>query len=142
MGLAGFLNHWWNAPFLVMLSLVAVYFVMQVVGLAGHGSEADADGDADVDADADADADVDADADADADVDGDADGDADADGHGGAGAPTGHAAGAHLADHVSVLGFFGIGRVPLMVAVSTLFLFAGLTGVILNGFVFSHAQGE
>jgi hypothetical protein len=43
----GFLNHWWNLPFLVMLGLVITYFGLQVVGLVG------ADGDHDLDADAD-----------------------------------------------------------------------------------------
>ena len=64
MGFFGFLNHWWNLPFLVMLGLVGVFFLLQLVGLFG-----------DHDADADADHDVDADADADHDVDHDADGD-------------------------------------------------------------------
>lgn len=36
MGFFGFLNHWWNLPFLVMLGLVAVFFVLQVIGLFGH----------------------------------------------------------------------------------------------------------
>jgi membrane protein implicated in regulation of membrane protease activity len=56
-----FVNHWWNLPFLVMLGLVAAFFVLQLVGLVGH------DGDADVDHDVDADADHDVDSDADAD---------------------------------------------------------------------------
>ncbi len=38
-----FLDHWWNLPFLVMLLLVAVYFVLQLVGLAGHAGDHDAD---------------------------------------------------------------------------------------------------
>jgi membrane protein implicated in regulation of membrane protease activity len=49
-----FLNHWWNVPFLVMLGLVVVFFVLQMVGLAGHKEaelHAGADADADVDAD-------------------------------------------------------------------------------------------
>jgi Protein of unknown function (DUF1449) len=46
-----FLNHWWNLPFLVMLLLVAAYFVLQLIGLAGHGGM---DHDAHPDADADA----------------------------------------------------------------------------------------
>jgi hypothetical protein len=45
-----FLNHWWNLPFLVMLLLVAAYFVLQLVGLVGHGG-----GDHDVATDSDAD---------------------------------------------------------------------------------------
>jgi membrane protein implicated in regulation of membrane protease activity len=31
-----FLNHWWNVPFLVMLGLVAVFAVMQLIGIVGH----------------------------------------------------------------------------------------------------------
>jgi membrane protein implicated in regulation of membrane protease activity len=59
-----FVNHWWNLPFLVMLGLVAAFFVLQLVGLVGHDSEADLDHDIDHDVDVDHDADVDADADA------------------------------------------------------------------------------
>jgi hypothetical protein len=50
-----FVNHWWNLPFLVMLGLVAAFFVLQLVGLVGHDGDADADHDVDHDADADAD---------------------------------------------------------------------------------------
>jgi hypothetical protein len=42
-----FLNHWWNLPYLVMLALVAIFFIMQLVGLAGdhgHGHGGDHDG--------------------------------------------------------------------------------------------------
>jgi len=59
VGFFQFLNHWFNLPYLVMLGLVAAFFLLQLVGLVGH------DGDADVDHDVDADADGDADADAD-----------------------------------------------------------------------------
>jgi Protein of unknown function (DUF1449) len=124
-----FLNQWWNLPYLVMLGLVGVFFLMQAVGLvahaAGSGHETDADvGGADPDADVDHDADVahEADADHDADVahEADADHDADAD-HG------------HDADHDHGLAaFFGIGRVPFMVVWLTLFIFAGFTGIFLN----------
>jgi hypothetical protein len=53
-----FVNHWWNLPFLVMLGLVAAFFVLQLVGLVGHDADADADADADHDVDHDADADA------------------------------------------------------------------------------------
>ena len=99
-----FLNNWWNFPYLVMLGLVAVFFVLQLFGLFGHG---DADHDADVDADADAAAA--------AAHDHDHDHDHDADG-----------------GHASVLAFFGVGRVPFMVIWVTLFLFAGFSGLFLN----------
>lgn len=41
MAFFGFLNHWWNLPFLVMLGLVVVFFVLQVVGLLGHHGDGD-----------------------------------------------------------------------------------------------------
>src|SRR5215510_10632023 len=82
----GFLNHWWNLPYMVMLGLVAVFFVLQMVGMFGGGGDHDADVDGDIDADVDHDVDVDADHDVDvnhdADVDHDAEADHDADGHG------------------------------------------------------------
>jgi Inner membrane protein YqiJ, N-terminal len=102
-----FLNHWWNLPFLVMLGLVGVFFLLQVVGMFG-------DHDADADADADADHDVDADADGDANADADHDADADA-----------------LGWH-DVLAFFGIGRVPFMVVWVALFLSMSFSGILLN----------
>ena len=43
MGFFAFINHWWNFPFLVMLGLVAVFFVLQLVGLAGHHGDHDHD---------------------------------------------------------------------------------------------------
>lgn len=119
-----FLNHWWNLPFLVMLGLVGVFFVLQLLGMFagdGHG-EHDGDGhlDGDVDTDADAEADADSDADADAhDVHAD-----------------------HDADGLSwgeVLAFFGVGHVPFMVIWVTLFLFAGFFGIFLNSVVFVRA---
>ena len=105
MTFLGFLNNWWNLPFLVMLGLVGVFFVLQVVGIAAHG-------DSDVDADGDADADHDVDHDA------DGDGDHDADGDGGAWA--------------GVLSFFGVGRVPFMVIWLSFFIFAGFAGLTWN----------
>ncbi len=103
MTFLGFLNNWWNLPFLVMLGLVGVFFVLQVIGIAAHG-----------------DSDVDADADADADADHDADHDGDGDHDGGDGVWAG------------VLSFFGIGRVPFMVVWVTFFIFAGFAGLTWN----------
>ena len=104
-----FLNQWWNLPYLVMLGLVGVFFLMQAVGFVAHaaGSEHEADcGGADHDADVAHEADADHDADAD---------------HG------------HDADHDhGFAAFFGIGRVPFMVVWLTLFIFAGFTGIFLN----------
>jgi hypothetical protein len=115
VGLLGFLNHWWNLPFLVMLGLVGVFFILQVIGIAGHGADADADHDLDADADHDVDADHDADADAD---------------HDGEGVGWGE-----------ILAFFGVGRVPFMVIWVTLFIFSGFSGIFLNSLLFVHAQG-
>jgi hypothetical protein len=113
MGFLGFLNHWWNLPFLVMLGLVGVFFALQIFGLFG-------------DHDHDVDADHDLDADADHDVDADHDADHDADGGGG---------------WQSMLAFFGIGRVPFMVVWTTLFIFTGFTGIFCNRVIFVNAVG-
>lgn len=64
MGFVAFLNHWWNLPFLVMLGLCGVFFVLQIVGLVGADADHDADVQHDVDVDGDADADADGDGDA------------------------------------------------------------------------------
>jgi|SRR5581483_1980428 len=122
MSFLTFLNHWWNLPFLVMLGLVGVFFLLQVAGILGH--------DADADSDADVDHDVDADADGDADGDGDHDADHDAD-HDSATAPW----------H-EVLTFLGVGRVPFMVVWVTLFLFAGFAGIFANRVLFVRAEGD
>ena len=121
MSFGAFLNHWWNLPFLVMLGLCGVFFVLQAIGLLG------ADGDHDVDLDVDHDLDVDVDADAH--VEADADADADADG--------GMTAGWHEA-----LAFLGVGRVPFMVVWVTLFLFGGFSGIFLNRVLFVRAGGD
>lgn len=112
MSFLEFLNHWWNLPFLVMLGLCGVFFVLQFVGFLGA--------DADHDIDADADGDADADADADHDVDGD---------------------GMTAAWH-DVLSFLGVGRVPFMVVWVTLFLFGGFTGIFVNRVLFVRAAGD
>jgi hypothetical protein len=117
----GFLNQWFNLPFLVMLGLVAVFFVLQVLGILGGSSDAEADVDHDVD--------VDVDADAEADVDHDVDHDADADG------------GAH-AGWSEVLAFLGVGRVPFMVVWMTLCIFTGFAGLFANRLMFLGAQGR
>jgi len=51
-----FLNHWWNLPFLVMLGLCGVFFVLQAIGLLGGDADHDVDADTDVDHDVDGDA--------------------------------------------------------------------------------------
>ena len=104
MGFWGFLNHGWNLPYLVMLGLVAVFLVLQLVGLAGGG---------------DADVDVHAEADLDADL----------------------VHGAH-AEGGGVLGFFGVGRAPLMVVWVTFCLFAGFTGIAFNRWVYERWEGQ
>jgi hypothetical protein len=113
------LNHWWNLPFLVMLGLCGVFFLLQAIGLLGGGDhDVDADHDVDVDAHVEGDAHVDADADADAEA-------------GGSGGMT---AGWHEA-----LAFLGVGRVPFMVVWVTLFLFGGFSGIFINRVLFVRA---
>lgn len=58
MSFVPFLNHWWNLPFLVMLGLCGVFFVLQAIGLLGGDADHDVDTDTDVDHDVDADADA------------------------------------------------------------------------------------
>lgn len=102
MNFLSFLNHWWNAPFLLLLGLVGVFFALQLIGLAAFAG-----GDAEADIDVDADADLDHEHD----VDGDHDGD-------------GLWAGAFA--------FLGIGRVPFMVVWTTFFICAGFAGLFVN----------
>ena len=128
MSFAAFLNHWWNLPFLVMLGLCGVFFLLQAIGLLGG------EGDHDVDADA-GDVHVDHDADVDHDVDADAHADADADGDSGGGG--GLTAGWH-----EVLSFLGVGRVPFMVVWVTLFLFGGFSGIFINRMLFVRGGGD
>jgi hypothetical protein len=115
VGFVAFLNHWWNLPFLVMLGLCGVFFVLQLAGLLGADADHEADFDHDVDADAQADA------------DGDGDGDATAGWH------------EVLSD---VLSFMGVGRVPFMVVWVTLFLFGGFTGIFVNRVLFVRSGGD
>ncbi|HEX9295829.1 MAG TPA: hypothetical protein VF881_08335 [Polyangiaceae bacterium] len=125
-GLFEFLNHWWNLPYLVMLGLVAAFFVLQIVGMLGGGdNDAEvAHGDAAPDFDHDADLDgPDHDIDHDADVDHDAE-----------------AAGTGVG-WTSALSFFGVGRVPIMVVWVTFFIFAGFTGIFVNSTLFVNHQG-
>jgi hypothetical protein len=109
MTLLGFLNQWWNLPFLVELGLVVVFMGWQLLGLAASGADADVDGDADGH---------------DADHDG-ADGASDAEGGDGA---------LH-----GVLSFLGVGRVPFMMVWSPLFFFSGITGIFLNSLFMENA---
>jgi membrane protein implicated in regulation of membrane protease activity len=124
-----FLNHWWNFPYLVMLGLVGVFFVLQIVGFATHAGDADADADHDFDHDHDVavehDQDVAVDHDHDLDHDHDVDADGDGDDHGDA-----------QGDHAGLLSFLGIGRVPFLVVWMTLFIFAGFSGLFVNRVLF------
>ena len=95
-GLAVFLNHWWNLPFLVLLGLVGTFLALQVIGLVGLAVEGDHDADAHAGAEGDHDTDTDG------------------------------------FTMNGALAFFGVGRVPLMVSLFTLFLFTGFTGIFLN----------
>jgi hypothetical protein len=126
-GLFDFLNHWWNLPYLVMLGLVAVFFVLQMLGMLGGGGHHDADVSTDTDVDADVDHDVDVDADHDIDADHDVDADHDAD------TPD--------VTWQVVLSFFGLGRVPIMVVWVTLFIFTGFTGIFVNSSLYVNHDG-
>lgn len=131
-GFFGFLNHWWNLPYMVMLGLVAAFFLLQLVGMLGgagdHDAEIDTDVDADLDHEIDADAEADVDTDA-ADHGGETDGVHDAD------------AGGMLGWHTA-LSYFGVGRVPLMVVWVTFFIFAGFAGIFVNSSIFVRHAGE
>jgi hypothetical protein len=109
-----FVNHWWNLPFLVMLGLCGVFFVLQLIGFLG----ADSDHEHDLAGDATASDAPDADADADPDAGSDL-------------TATWHEA----------LSFLGVGRVPFMVVWVTLFLFAGFTGIFVNRVLFVRGNG-
>jgi len=122
-----FLNHWSNAPFLVMLGLVAVTVFLQAVGLFGLMVEGGTDHEVNIDADHDVDMDHETDLDGDADANADSDSDADQDVSG---------SGWHGA-----LAYFGIGRVPLMVLVVTLFIFTGFSGIFLNSLAYVRFSG-
>jgi hypothetical protein len=111
LSFAAFLNHWWNLPFLVMLGLCGVFFVLQAIGILGAHAEHDVDADHDVHVDHDADADGDA---------------------GGGGV---------TAAWHETLAFLGVGRVPFMVVWVTMFLFAGFSGIFVNRVLFVRAEG-
>jgi len=112
-----FLNHWWNLPYLVMLGLVGVFFVLQTVGLVSHGGSHEHDHDVDHDHDVEHDHDLDHHHDVDHD-------------HDAPGALGG------------LLAFLGLGRVPFMVVWLTLFIFAGFTGLLLNRILFVKTDGQ
>jgi membrane protein implicated in regulation of membrane protease activity len=107
-----------NIPFLVAIGCCVALALVQIV--AGFG---ESDADADVDADAHANAEIDADADIDADVDADSDVAADADGHGDA---EGESADGGL------LGFLGVGSVPLMLILIAFLGSFGAAGLLAN----------
>ena len=113
-----FINHWWNLPYLVILGLVAVFFVLQLVGMLGVDGDA---GDHDQAADV---------------HDGpephgeDVPHEAGGGSHAGSGAALGH-----------VLSFLGVGQVPLMAIWVTFFLFVGFTGIAVNRWLFESGSG-
>lgn len=103
-----------NLFFTILLGLVVLYWLMVILGALAVDS-------LDLDVDTDVDFDVDADVDIDADLDIDADADMDAD--------IGHAGpGAHGLGH-SILVFFNLGQVPLLVLLSVFILTMWFTGI-------------
>lgn len=120
---------WWNlvfiAPFFLALVYLGIYAASGVTfGDVDHDVDlsADADVDHDLDADADVDHDLDADHDLDSDADGDADGDHDAD-------DAEHSTGSSLA---AALTWLGVGRVPLSIVLTVMFLSWGFIGFASN----------
>lgn len=148
------LLSWWNLIYLLPFGLAVLYLLVYAVSGLTFGDvdlDADVHADADIDADAhvevDAHADVHADVDADADVhaDVDADADADVDGHAETnGHDVGKALGGHHADAAGsdrahelplywhVLGWFGLGRVPLSIVAMVFCLAWGGIGLMVN----------
>ena len=118
MGFWEFLSAWYNVPFLIPLVFVFFLSILQLIGIGLEsldigGGDADLDIDADVDADIDVDLDVDAEPDLDIDI-------------GDAGGP---------GVIVSALGFFNVGKVPLMIILITWFASWGVAGLICNRFI-------
>jgi hypothetical protein len=114
-----------NVPFTVMLGAVFIYWIMFIIGAVGLDTF-DLDMDMDLDADVDVDLDLDMNVDASADVDMDAEMDVDGELAG----TGGGTAGGSL--WVSVLRFFNVGDVPLMVLVSVLVFSSWAMGVLGN----------
>jgi hypothetical protein len=140
---------WWNLIFVVPFGLALLYLGLYAVTGLGIGEvdgDADADIDHDVDVDHDADlehdadveSDADADADHDADTDHDAEADTDADGDGEADHDV---EGASAPLHAAVLGFLGVGHVPVGFLVVALLMTWGATGFIVNQFL-GQCYGE
>lgn len=108
-----------NVPFTVMLGAVFVYWIMFIVGAVGLDSF---DLDMDMDLDADLDVDLDMDVDTDMEIDGDA---------ASGGTMDGGTAGGSL--WISILRFFNVGDVPLMILVSVL-VFSGWAMSVLGNY--------
>lgn len=105
-----------NLPYTVLLGLILLYWLLYLLGMLGEDAldflGLDLDADVDVDVDADVDIDIDADVDVDADLDADM---------GGAG-PAGAL--------VSVLSFFHVGEVPVIIIFSILALATWLISIV------------
>jgi hypothetical protein len=131
---------WWNLIFVVPFGLALLYLGLYAATGIGVG-DTDADGgvDADHDADLEHDADVDHDLDADTDHDADADHDAGGDAETDTDTESDHDADAdHDTDgdpvplHAAVLGFLGVGTVPVGFVLMALLMTWGATGFITN----------
>lgn len=100
---------WWNLIFVVPFGLALLYLALYATTGVGAG-EVDADADVDTDADAEGDATSESDGDSDHDVDG----------------------GGHTSVQAAVLGFFGVGHVPVGFLLMALPMGWGVTGFVVN----------
>ena len=115
-----------NVPFTVMLGAIFVYWIMFIIGAVGLDAfDLDLDLDLDADMDVDLDVDVDADVDVDVEVDADIDVDGDMEASSSGGASSGSL-------WISVLRFFNVGDVPLMVLVSVMVFCGWAMGILGN----------
>lgn len=116
-----FLTQWWNLVFVTPFLIALLYMGLYVASGISFGHDADADvGDSDADTDADTDADG-------HDADSDTDHDADADSH--ESAPP-------ISPASALLGFLGVGKLPISFLIMLLFLSWGVIGFGLNNILY------
>jgi membrane protein implicated in regulation of membrane protease activity len=129
---AQWLLSWWNLIFLLPFSLALLYLGLYTASGITFG-DADVDHDFDIGGDVDADTDTDIDHDVDADHDLDADHDVDSDHDADSDADSDQETQAPI--HVTMLGWMGVGRVPVSIVLMVLLLTWGVTGFLTNAFL-------